>query len=563
MSKIAFSSIRGRLALMVGCSSLGLLLVGGIAFYGQAVDFRSLQAIYVRRVVPLQLLNTVTVSISSSIPLAINRMDNGEITADEGIRIVEMARDSINRCWTGYLSHVERPEEKAIALRTDTGMKATQEGVESVLAALKALKEANGGLLANKLGLLSGTLNQFIGPLSMQLDTLTEYQLNSANRRYVQSKGMFAWNLSANVLLLVLSIAGVSTLGVMIRSQMTGQLREILGALERLKEGDLSCHIARYPENELGKIARGIDTTMSSIGGVVRKIEDKAGALTQTSQALEKVSDDAAVRAESTSREAVLSEEAARISSREIQQINQSMGEVAGSIQGVSEVMEALHLRILDASRQCHEEAGLADSASRKAQSIQTGMDELNRTADEIGGVVSLIAKIAGQTSLLSLNATIEAARAGAAGKGFTVVAEEVKSLAKQTTSASKEIGDRIARMQSVTRTSIEDIARIAVAVIEVSKISNSVEILVEDLAKQVEETTSHAQDAHRSSNQITVSVRQTEGKLEAILGATNTLNQAAQRSNEDIERFRETAAELSGMSADLQGIVQSFKLVA
>jgi uncharacterized protein YoxC len=106
---------------------------------------------------------------------------------------------------------------------------------------------------------------------------------------------------------------------------------------------------------------------------------------------------------------------------------------------------------------------------------------ELTSSVDEIGQVSRLIAEIAGQTNLLALNATIEAARAGAAGKGFTVVAGEVKNLAKRTSQSTEEIAGRIAAMQAAAGRALAAMDGIGSAVTELDAVATSVAAAVEE----------------------------------------------------------------------------------
>src|SRR6185295_7574515 len=106
--------------------------------------------------------------------------------------------------------------------------------------------------------------------------------------------------------------------------------------------------------------------------------------------------------------------------------------------------------------------AGIARDAVQVAKAANTTMAKLGSSSSEVGEIVKVITSIAEQTNLLALNATIEAARAGEAGKGFAVVASEVKDLAQETAKATEEISSRIQTIQTDTSAAVEAIARIA-----------------------------------------------------------------------------------------------------
>src|SRR5205085_3448299 len=127
------------------------------------------------------------------------------------------------------------------------------------------------------------------------------------------------------------------------------------------------------------------------------------------------------------------------------------------------------------------ESSRIAGDAVKQARETDARINELSQAAGRIGDVVKLITAIAEQTNLLALNATIEAARAGEAGRGFAVVASEVKQLASQTAKATEEIGSQIAGMQAATRESVGAIKEISTTIGRISEIASTIAAAVEE----------------------------------------------------------------------------------
>ncbi len=125
--------------------------------------------------------------------------------------------------------------------------------------------------------------------------------------------------------------------------------------------------------------------------------------------------------------------------------------QASGNVQSVAGSTEEMAASVGEISRQVHESSKIAMEAVAQAGKTDGRIAELTQAATRIGDVVALITAIAEQTNLLALNATIEAARAGEAGRGFAVVASEVKQFASQTAKATEEIGTQVASMQSAT----------------------------------------------------------------------------------------------------------------
>jgi hypothetical protein len=125
---------------------------------------------------------------------------------------------------------------------------------------------------------------------------------------------------------------------------------------------------------------------------------------------------------------------------------------------------------VTEISRQVQESSRIAGEAVAQAKKTDSRINALSQAAGRIGDVVKLITAIAEQTNLLALNATIEAARAGEAGRGFAVVASEVKALASQTAKATEEIGSQIGAMQAATGESVAAIKEIGGTIGRISK---------------------------------------------------------------------------------------------
>lgn len=149
--------------------------------------------------------------------------------------------------------------------------------------------------------------------------------------------------------------------------------------------------------------------------------------------------------------------------------------ETSTSVQAVATASEELSATASEITRQVAESASIARSAVVLAEKSTGVVSGLERASGQIGHVVRLINEIAKRTNLLALNATIEAARAGEVGKGFAVVASEVKSLARQTSEATDDIGTLIGTIQSATKESASSISAIGATIHRMNEIAESV----------------------------------------------------------------------------------------
>ncbi|OYW31797.1 MAG: hypothetical protein B7Z45_10040 [Azorhizobium sp. 12-66-6] len=149
----------------------------------------------------------------------------------------------------------------------------------------------------------------------------------------------------------------------------------------------------------------------------------------------------------------------------------------------------------------------MATQAARYATETDANIQHLMHSATGIGQVIELIKAIAAQTNLLALNATIEAARAGEAGRGFSIVAAEVKELATQTAKATDDINQKINEIQSATALTVSSIGKIAATIDEVQNISATVAIAVEQQGGATREIAENSHRAARRTEEVTVNI--------------------------------------------------------
>jgi len=150
---------------------------------------------------------------------------------------------------------------------------------------------------------------------------------------------------------------------------------------------------------------------------------------------------------------------------------------------------------IAEISAQVARGSGIGREAVARANASRVTIDALAKAADQIGDIVTVISQIAAQTNLLALNATIEAARAGEAGRGFSVVASEVKNLAMQTGRSTEQIGGKVAEIQSIARDAVSALASVTESIGELSGVSQSMSAAVEQQRAATENFASSARE--------------------------------------------------------------------
>ena len=213
--------------------------------------------------------------------------------------------------------------------------------------------------------------------------------------------------------------------------------------------------------------------------------------------------------------------------------------EASTNVQSVASATEQLSSSVNEISRQVQESARMATEAVGQARITNDRVSELSKAASRIGDVVELINTIAEQTNLLALNATIEAARAGEAGRGFAVVASEVKALAEQTSKATGEIGQQITGIQAATQDSVNAIKEISGTIEKLSEIASTIASAVEEQGAATQEISRNVQQAAHGTQQVSSNITDVQRGASETGSASTLVLSAAQSLSGDSSRLK------------------------
>lgn len=294
--------------------------------------------------------------------------------------------------------------------------------------------------------------------------------------------------------------------------------KRLTTALFQIANGDFSHNINADRQDEIGAMANGTQRIVEHLGNTIRNIASGGIIISAYSQA------SAFTIEETTS--GVLQQQG------EIRQIASAMTEMSASVDGVAE-----HARNAEASAQIasqHAQEGQAvviesvntiQQLANKIAEAATTIQKLEQSSDEIGSILDVIRSIADQTNLLALNAAIEAARAGEQGRGFAVVADEVRNLASRTQNSTEEIQQKIAHLQQETKQAVS---------------------LMEQSHTQAQKGVEQAAHTGQALKSITASIHNMNAMNTQIAHATNEQRHVTETLAHNIENISTLATELS-----------------
>lgn len=219
--------------------------------------------------------------------------------------------------------------------------------------------------------------------------------------------------------------------------------------------------------------------------------------------------------------------------------------QASANVQTVATAAEELSSSIAEIGRQV---AHSTDTSKRAVDQVTATNDQvksLAKTAQQIGEVINLISDIAEQTNLLALNATIEAARAGEAGKGFAVVASEVKNLATQTAKATEEISQQIGGVQTETNAAVSSMDAIGATINELNEVATAIAAAVDEQGAATGEIARNVEEAAMGTQEVTVNITEvmqaageTGSAATQVTGVAGELNVQADRLRAQVEKF-------------------------
>jgi methyl-accepting chemotaxis protein len=312
-------------------------------------------------------------------------------------------------------------------------------------------------------------------------------------------------------------------------------------------EGDLTKRLDASGSDEIAQVSKMFNLFIDKLHGIISHISSTSSQVASAAIQLNSTAEQIATGAEEVATQAGTVATAG-------EEMSATSGDIAQNCQKAAEGAQRASQSAGNGGLVVERTVIVMGQIAQKVQETAKTVESLGQRSDQIGAIIGTIEDIADQTNLLALNAAIEAARAGEQGRGFAVVADEVRALAERTTRATKEIGEMIKAIQRETKgavaameqgvqqveTGTEEAAKSGQALLEILEQINDVATQVHQIATAAEEQTATTSEISSNMHQITEVVHQTSR------GAHESATAAAQ---------------LSGNAEELQRLVRQFKL--
>ncbi len=386
---------------------------------------------------------------------------------------------------------------------------------------------------------LSRQVTKLAGNMLLVATPLKDYAKN-ASGVYVSftdlapfKQAQFSSMVKAGSVALVSFVLLAASVILLVSRVVVRPLNHTVDVLNEVSKGNLSQSVEILGRDEMGRLGEGVNHMIQSIRKLVQEMRNQSKELEKAGVELQEVSGQAAASASETSAQA---DEITSISTANEERIN-----------SVAAANEEVTATVREVAQSSMLSMNMVTDVGAKVDETSHTINKLHEYFIQIEEVMQFIRGIAEQTNLLALNATIEAARAGEAGKGFAVVASEVKELAGQTGEATDRIVNTIQGLRNIVDASVEAVGQVHEMIDPVKAIAKEVSMAMEENIASVNEISQRAQEVAASS---TDSARQ----IEELRGAINIVANAAEKS-------AATSGRLNNLAKEMEALISRFQI--
>ena len=539
---LAQLTVRARLLLLAVVPLLVLIVVISMALSNASKLNDSFDELFTDRMQPISQLKVVSDAYAVAMVDALHKYRAGVFDEAALRKAFSDARSRGDKAWAEYIATRLTRDESNRVERTKPLLLKVQQLADQYLGQL-----ANGQLLAAEAASFNRTLYDTFDPLGGELEGLISLQLSEGERLNVETTAQYLAIRNTFLLIGAVALVLVLVAAVMISLSIIRPLSGLRSVISEVQESsNLTLRADTRGRDEVSDTARAFNAMLEHQQALIRHLTDTA---TQLAAASEEMS---AISAQVS--------QAATAQGDQTSMVATAVHQMSVAVQEVARNAQSTASNAADANKEARQGSELVQSNLTSIQGLSTSVekageviDTLHSQSDEISKVLGVIQSIAEQTNLLALNAAIEAARAGEAGRGFAVVADEVRSLASNTQKATESIRSMIDALQGGARSAVsamqlsrEQAQNSVSRAREAGEVLNHIALAIEGIADgnvqisaATEQQTAVANEISENISSLNDSIGDVVNGAEQSSIASRDLAQLATGLQQQIQRFR------------------------
>lgn len=545
--------VASRLYFLVGLLSILMILMGIAGLNSMSGVVASLKTVYEDRTVPVIDLNKIERLLALSYSDALRALQHNPASeihklhdhpVDEHIKRIDANIAKMDVLWSKYMATYLTPEEKLLAADYEKSYKQYMD--EVIRPFLESMKTGDYSIQVVD-RLLKG--NRRLGkPTDDAMDRLIELQDRVASEEYrnAMSSYRFARNMAWGTIVGGLSL-GLLLAFWIIRSITVplGEVRATIATVER--DSDFTRRVEIDSHDEVGETAKSFNQLIATMRETARSVLENVSRVSDSVVSLAASSNQVASSSAQQS-------EAASAMAASVEQMTVSINHVSDSARDALAISRKSGELSSRGGEVIHRAVNEMNQIAGTVRQASAAIDNLGQQSDQITSVVQVIKEVADQTNLLALNAAIEAARAGEQGRGFAVVADEVRKLAERTTKATEEIAAMVNSMQ--------DSARSAVSTMDdaVARVGSGA-TLAQQAGDAINQIKSGAEQVVRVVNDITTALAEQSVASNDIAGHVERVAQMTEENSAAAGEAAQSAEHLQQLAGDMRSAVSRFKI--